>query len=411
VQLTATYTEKTDSGAWFRRGELSPALDSLAFGAKVGDLIGPTLEADGYHLSKILDEKKSDKDYVRASHILFQLEGEKDTNAVKATAQEVAKWAKGGKDFAVLAKKYSKDPGSAGRGGDLGWFTKGRMVKEFENAVFKMRVGEIVGPVRTQFGLHVIKLNVRDSREVKIANIILRIEPSSQTKNDVFERARDFAYNARESEFNKEAQSTGIEVKESQVQEKGGFVPGIGVNESITRWAFKSDVGDVSEPFSIPNGYVVLTVVEIKNASVKPFDEVKEGLKPLVMRKKKMAILTEEKIDMEIFKTQNENPPLVELSCNDLISLLVEESANGRIGTESRQELINRGKDDIKERISIKKLFKNKITDIETLLKKFNEEKNNKISASLLKNQFLTAISLLDRLQLEWQKYDISLKK
>ena len=129
------------------------------------------------------------------------------------------------------------------------------------------------------------------------------------------------------------------------------------------------------------------------------------------MRKKKMAILTEEKIDMEIFKTQNENTPLIELSCNDLINLLVEESANGRIGTESRQELINRGKDDIKERISIKKLFKTKITDIETLLKKFNEEKNNKISASLLKNQFLTAISLLDRLQLEWQRYDISLKK
>ena len=124
-----------------------------------------------------------------------------------------------------------------------------------------------------------------------------------------------------------------------------------------------------------------------------------------------MAILTEEKIDMEIFKTQNENTPLIELSCNDLINLLVEESANGRIGTESRQELINRGKDDIKERISIKKLFKTKITDIETLLKKFNEEKNNKISASLLKNQFLTAISLLDRLQLEWQRYDISLKK
>jgi|SRR3989338_8535276 len=129
------------------------------------------------------------------------------------------------------------------------------------------------------------------------------------------------------------------------------------------------------------------------------------------MRKKKMAILTEEKIDMEIFKTQNENTPLIELSCNDLINLLVEESANGRIGTESRQELINRGKDDIHQRITIKKSFKGKITEIESLLKKFNEEKNNKISASLLKNQFLTAISLLDRLQLEWQRYDISLKK
>lgn len=123
------------------------------------------------------------------------------------------------------------------------------------------------------------------------------------------------------------------------------------------------------------------------------------------------SVILEEKIDMEIFKTKNENIPLVELSCEDLISLLVEESANGRIGTESRQELINRGKDNIQERITIKKLFKCKIADIEDLLRKLNEGKNNKKLTSLLQNKFLTVISLVDKLQLEWQKHDISLKR
>jgi peptidyl-prolyl cis-trans isomerase D len=288
VQLTGTYTDKTDSGAWFRRGELTPGTDSVVFSAKVGDVVGPRLEADGYHLTKILDQRKSEKDYVRASHILFSFEGEKDTNALKATARDVAVQAKAGKDFSVLAKQFSKDPGSAGRGGDLGWFTKGRMVKEFESAIFKMKVGEVTGPVRTQFGLHIIKLNNKDTREVKVANIILPITPSSQTKNDVFERSRDFAYNARQSEFNKEAQSLDLEVKETQVQEKGGVVPGIGLNEAITRWAFKNKVGSVGEPFTVSNGYVVCTVTEIKNAGVRSLDEVKESIRPLVLRKKKL---------------------------------------------------------------------------------------------------------------------------
>lgn len=288
IQLTS-YTDKTDSGSWFSRGELTPSLDSAIFAGKVGDIIGPRLEADGYHLTKILDERKSTKDYVRASHILFSFEGEKDTNAIKAAAREVAVAAKAGKDFAALAKQYSKDPGSASRGGDLGWFTKGRMVKEFENAVFRMKVGEVSSPVRTQFGLHIIKLTAKDNREFKLSSIVLPLTPSSQSKNDIFERARDFAYNARQSEFTKEAQSLGLEVKETQVQEKGGIVPGIGLNEGIIGWAFKNSAGSVSEPFTVPNGYVVLAVTGIKNAGVKPFDEVKESLKPLVLRKKKIA--------------------------------------------------------------------------------------------------------------------------
>jgi peptidyl-prolyl cis-trans isomerase D len=289
VQLTGTYTDRVDSGAWFRHGEMQAELENALFSAPVGSIVGPRMESDGYHLSKILDQRKAANEYVRASHILFTFEGEKDTNAVKATARDVAAQAKAGKDFAELARKYSKDPGTSGRGGDLGWFTKGRMVKEFEAAVFKLRPGEVAGPIRTQFGIHVIKLVQKDAREIKVARIVLPIAPSAQTKNDIYERARDFAYNARKTDLVKEAQSLGLEVKESQVQEKGGVVPGVGVNESITRWAFKNGVGDVGEPFSIANGYVVFSIASKKSEGVKPLDEVKEAIKPLALRKKKLA--------------------------------------------------------------------------------------------------------------------------
>jgi len=86
---------------------------------------------------------------VRASHILVTTESE---------AEEILGELKAGKDFASLAKKYSKDPGTAGKGGDLGYFTTGAMVEPFERAAFKLKVGETSKVVKTQFGYHIIRV-------------------------------------------------------------------------------------------------------------------------------------------------------------------------------------------------------------------------------------------------------------
>lgn len=292
LMLVATRSDKPDSGSWYRHGELSPAIETAVFGAKVGDVVGPISEADGYQLLKVLEERKGENEFVRASHILFQLNGP-DSNSVKATAQDVARQARAGGNFAQLAMTYSKDPSNAQKGGELGWFGKGRMVKEFEDACFKGRVGDIIGPVRTAFGLHIIKLVGRDSRELKVARILSSITASPQTRNNVSERARDFAYNANKSDFTQEAKSIDLETKETDVKEKGGFVPGVGVNESVTKWAFDNKVGSVSEPYFIQNGWFIFSVVEAKDAGVRPLDELKESLKPQVIRKKKIDKLKE----------------------------------------------------------------------------------------------------------------------
>jgi len=89
---------------------------------------------------------------VRARHIL--VEGEED-------AKKIATRLKGGEDFAKIAKEVSKDPGSGAEGGDLGFFTKDRMVPEFAEAAFAMKPGEVSQPVKSQFGWHVIKLEER----------------------------------------------------------------------------------------------------------------------------------------------------------------------------------------------------------------------------------------------------------
>ncbi len=85
---------------------------------------------------------------VRAAHILVKGEGK---------AKELLDRIKAGERFEELAKKYSECP-SGKRGGDLGWFGRGRMVREFENTAFNGERGKVVGPVKTQFGCHLIKV-------------------------------------------------------------------------------------------------------------------------------------------------------------------------------------------------------------------------------------------------------------
>jgi peptidyl-prolyl cis-trans isomerase D len=90
-------------------------------------------------------------------HILIPLG--KDDAAAQKQAQDVLAQAKAGKDFAALAKQYSQDPGSADKGGDLGWADRNQFVGPFADALFSMNVGELRGPVKTQFGYHIIRLD------------------------------------------------------------------------------------------------------------------------------------------------------------------------------------------------------------------------------------------------------------
>ena len=292
LQLVYTYSDRPDSGVVFHRGELGAALDSAVFSSPAGSVVGPVEDQEGLHLVRVLEAKKGTNEYTHAAHILLPL-STPDSAAVKALAAAVVRQARSGKDFASLAREFSKDGSNAANGGDLGWFTTGRMVPAFEKAAFAAKPGEIVGPVRTPFGLHIIKVLGRDDRQVKIAHVLMKITASSQSRNDMADRAKDFAYNARESEFTKEAALTGLEVRETQIQDKSTVIPGIGINEAVIRWAFGAKVGAVSDPYTITNGSAVFSVAEAKEAGVRSFDELKELLKPSALRKKKMERVKE----------------------------------------------------------------------------------------------------------------------
>ena len=111
-------------------------------------------------VQKVYDETIKDikpEEEVHARHVL--LETEED-------AKKVAEQIKGGEDFGKLAKEMSKDPGSGAEGGDLGFFTKEQMVPEFAEAAFKMNAGDVSGPIKSQYGWHIIKVEEKRQRAI-----------------------------------------------------------------------------------------------------------------------------------------------------------------------------------------------------------------------------------------------------
>jgi parvulin-like peptidyl-prolyl isomerase len=290
VDLAKTYSETPISDAYLKRGDLAEPRATTVFTAKTGDLLGPTLEGDGYHLIKVLDFRTGKDEYINARHILVNIENNDSVAALK-TARDLAARAKRGEDFAGLAKKYSKDAGSGARGGDLGWFGKGRMVKQFDEAAFKARTGQIVGPVRSQFGYHIIQVIARESREVKIADIRMPIAVSSRTKSDIQQHAQEFSYFAQQGDFVKEAEKDKYAVSETPAFVKNGIIPGIGMNSTVNKFAFNGKAGAISEPLSVQTGTAVFMISEAKEAGIRPFDELKASIETQLRREKKMEKL------------------------------------------------------------------------------------------------------------------------
>ena len=294
-ELAKTYSELPVNDTTFvKHGDLSRERENAIFSAKKGQIVGPVGDFSGYHLIKILDERKASTEYVRASHILLSSLLGPDSVAKIQKAKDLLKRVRSGEDIEKLARENSEDYGTKEAGGDLGWNGRGAWVKPFEQAAFGAKVGDVVGPVRTQLGWHIIKVTGRDSRELKLVTLTMKVKASTQSIEAAYQRTQDFAYLAKDEGFEKSAQSSSYQVRETPEFTKGSFIPGVGINDAVMNFAFGSKIDAISEPISVTGGVAVFRVSAIREEGVRPLEEVKTIVRSQVLRQKKMQQLREQ---------------------------------------------------------------------------------------------------------------------
>ena len=265
----------------------SPEAIELIKSAKKGDVLGPVAAPEGVALYDFLGSITSDYVIARASHILINNEGDDEKNL--AEANKVYNQLIAGADFEKLAIEKSGDPGSASRGGDLGWFGKGKMIKEFEEAVFNGKIGEIQKPVKTSFGYHIIKVTDRSNKKYIVEKIVNPIKQSATTRDERYTSASDFAYLADKNGYEKESGLMNYNSQETgYFTEDAKSIPGIGLNDRLIKWSFENGLNSVSDVYKINRGYLVATISEVKEGGIKPFDDIKDQLKPNVIIEKKL---------------------------------------------------------------------------------------------------------------------------
>jgi peptidyl-prolyl cis-trans isomerase D len=182
-----------------------------------------------------------------ARHILIAVDDGVDDAAAQKTANEVLAKLKGGADFAALAKQYSKDPLSAAKGGELDWLSRGMSVGPFEDALFAMAKGELRGPVKSQFGYHIIRLDDIDGGQTKsFAEARTELEKEYRNENAktlFYDRSQKLAEEAFKAltELGPVGAALNLPVKKvSGYTRKGGGV--FGSEPKIIDAVFKDDV-------------------------------------------------------------------------------------------------------------------------------------------------------------------------
>jgi len=236
----------------------------------------------------------STPEQVRASHILFKIEG-KDEAAVKKTAEAVLARAKAGEDFAALAKKYSEDDTNKDKGGDLDYFGRGAMAKEFEDAAFALAPGQISDLVKTSFGYHIIKSFDKKAASTRTLDEVRPMIAEQIKQEKAQQQATDLATQIaaevkQPADLDKVAAARGLTVGDSGLFAREEPLAGLGFVPSISAEAFSMEKGKVSGQLRTNQGYAFIALTEIQEPHAPKLEEVKDKVREDVVRQKALDL-------------------------------------------------------------------------------------------------------------------------
>lgn len=282
---------------------LVPNKDSI-FALPKGGVFGPYLDGGSYVLAKQIDVKTL-PDSVKARHILIgtvnpqtgqpTLEdsvAKKRIDSIKILIEQK------GERFDSVAAKLSDD-GSKIKGGDLGWFTtdmtaQNHMVPEFNDFCEHGKKGD-KGIVKSQYGYHYIEILDQKNFEpaYKVAYLSRKIDASQETDQAAFGLASQFAGQSRDAKaFDESVQKGNLhKMVAPDITPTESTIPGLGVNRQLVQWAYKADIGNVSEPFTVGDRYVVAILTEVNKEGTMAPAKARNQVEPILRNKKKAEVL------------------------------------------------------------------------------------------------------------------------
>ena len=257
--------------------------------------ISPAELKEAYQMDS---ERFSEPKKVKARHILLKV-GKTDSPekvaAVKKRADELLQKIKKGEDFAKLAQKVSEDPGSAEKGGDLGYFKKGDMVKPFEEAAFALKPGEVGGPVKSSFGFHIIKVDDVKEAYTKTFDEVkgtlekeLKLEAAKKLARDEAHRAYNRLFKSKDlAGF---AKQNGPKLETTDYFTSGTGPEDAAQKNAFSDSAFSAGAGELAPIFALGQKYVLLKVEGKKPSRVPPVAEVTAAIKKILVQEKKTEL-------------------------------------------------------------------------------------------------------------------------
>ena len=226
-------------------------------------------------------EEYQQKEKRKMSYVLFPLTPTPaDTQRTMRTFDEIKQRLANGEDFNELADEYSEDPGVTENHGRYDFFERGSMVKPFEEAAFNGKKGELVGPVLTQYGYHLILIEdhriENGAKQAKVSHILISVTTGPSTREAMADKAALFAEDASTEGFISVAEREGYTVEETaEFTEEGSFVPGFGRNFGIVNFAFTNELNTVSDYMETDKGFAVFMLTGVNPEGAKPLEEVK----------------------------------------------------------------------------------------------------------------------------------------
>ncbi|RED98856.1 peptidylprolyl isomerase [Marinoscillum furvescens] len=270
-------------------------------GAEEGTVTAPQLVGDNYVVSKLSAITEGDEAFVKARHILIEMDGNSDAAIAeaKSKAQDIIRQLRRGADFAELAAINSADQSNAANGGDLGWFGEnGSFVQPFKDAVFAHKgTGVLPQPVETSFGYHVIKIDEpKTTTAYKVATIQKALFESDNTLNEIYRQADLLAANSDDYESLKQnAADNGVTVRNaSNIGPNDSRVGIISDARSVVLWLYNdASVNEVSDVFEMDDNYVVAVMTGRQMEGTAKLSQVRSEIRTKVLNQKKADYIKE----------------------------------------------------------------------------------------------------------------------